>query len=183
MNKYDKPIEELRVADFQRDQRMKQYVDQGEAVTKELERVRAQTQGFLEQQQEAKRYFRVLDAFQARQEKQQTEVSEMQRLAEDRLRRQWEEWQQERDKQIKKQEALIEERWRRQETLNDDSRRRFEALPPVLELHQRHLDALWDIRRNDATSMLKAAQNVYDAIVAPVDEQLAALRGDKSVKK
>ena len=179
VSKYEKPIEELRISDFQREQRMKQYLDQGEAVAKELERVRAQTQGFLEQQQEVKRYLRVLDAFQARQEKQQTEVSEMQRLAEERLRRQWEEWQTARDKQLKKQEALIEERWRRQESLNDDFRRRFDALTPVLELHQRQLETLWNTRLGDATTMLKAAQNIYDALIAPIDDQLATLRGDK----
>ena len=110
--KYAKQIEELRVSDFQREQKMKQYLDQAEQVAQELERVRAQAQGFLEQQQLAKRALEKLERFQARMEKRQNEVAEMQRLAEDRVKRQWEEWQGEQDKQQKKREVLVEERWR-----------------------------------------------------------------------
>jgi hypothetical protein len=178
-DKYDKPIEELRVSDFQREQKMKQYLDQGEAVAKELERIREQTQGFLEQQQMVKRSLRSLDPFAARLEKRQNEVTEMQRLAEERLRKQWEEWEVDQVQQRKKWETLIEERWRRQETINDDLKKRLDVIPPVLELHQTQLNALWDVRRDDATQLLAAAQSVYDAIIAPVDGQLALLRGEK----
>lgn len=55
VRKYEKPIEELRVADFQREQKMRQYLDQGEVVVQELDRVRQQTTGFLEQQQAVRR--------------------------------------------------------------------------------------------------------------------------------
>lgn len=182
-NKYDKPIEELRVSDFQREQKMKQYLDQGEAVAKELERVREQAQGFIEQQQAAKRYLRNLDTFQVRIEKRQTEVSEMQRLAEERLRKQWEEWEQDQSQQRKKWETLVDERWKRQETWNDETKKRVDVIPPVLEQHAAQLKALWESRREDATSVLAAAQIVYDAILAPVDDQLAILRGEKPSNK
>ena len=178
--KYEKPIEELRISDFQREQKVKQYLDQGEMVTQELERVRAQTQGFIDQQQQVKRYLTRLDPFQVRMEKRQNEIAEMQRLADERTRRQWEEWQEERAKQQQKRDTLAHELRRRQEKINDDLLRRLNAIPPTLQLHQSQLDALWEIRRADATHLLKAAQNIYDAFVAPIDEQLSILRGDKS---
>ena len=83
-------MEELRISDFQREQKMQMYMDQGEQVTLEMERMRVQTQGFIEQQQQVKRSLEKLESFQTRIEKRQNEVAEMQRVAEDRLKRQWE---------------------------------------------------------------------------------------------
>jgi hypothetical protein len=174
--KYEKPIEELRISDFQREQKMKQYLDQGEQVTREMERIRTQTQGFLEQQQLVRRALERMESFQARLEKRQNEVAEMQRVAEDRLRRQWEEWQDEQDKQQKKRHVIIEERWRGQSQTNDGHLKRLNALQLASELHRDQLDTLWETRRSDATNLLKAAQDIYEALVGPIDEQLAPLR-------
>jgi chromosome segregation ATPase len=181
--KYEKPIEELRASDFQREQKMKQYLGQGEAVNIELERVREQTIGFVEQQQEVKRYLKRLDSFQARHEKRQNEVTEMQRVAEERLRRQWDEWREEQAKFLRKGDVVARERWQRQDKTNDELEKRIRVFPPVLELHQQQLEALWDIRRDDATQILKAAQDVYDGILAPIDEQVAVLRGEPVAKR
>ena len=176
MKKLEKPIAELRISDFQREQKMKQYLDQGEQVAREMERIRAQTQGFLEQQQLVKRALERMELFQARLEKRQNEVAEMQRVAEDRLRRQWEEWQDEQDKQQKKRNVIIEERWRGQSQTNDEHLKRLNALRLASELHRNQLDTLWEARRSDATNLLKAAQDIYEALVGPIDEQLAPLR-------
>jgi len=177
--KYEKPIEELRISDFQREQKMKQYLDQGEQVAREMERIRAQTQGFLEQQQLVKRALEKLERFQARLEKRQNEVAEMQRVSEDRLRRQWEEWQDEQDKQQKKRDVITEERWRQQGQTNDEHLKRLNALHSAAELHRAQLDTLWETRRSDATNLLQSAQDIYEALVGPIDEQLTALRNEQ----
>jgi chromosome segregation ATPase len=177
--KYEEPIEELRISDFQREQKMKQYLDQGAAVTKELERVRSQTQGFIDQQQQVKRSLRSLDVFQARLEKRQNEITEMQRLADERIRRQWEEWTEAQAQQQKKRDTLTGELRRRQDGINDDLLKRFPPLVQVIQRHQSQLDMLWETRRADATHLLEAAQNIYDALVAPIDEQLSLLRGEE----
>ena len=177
--KYEGPIEDLRISDFQREQKMKQYLDQGEAVAKELERVRTQTQGFIDQQQQVKRSLRSLDVFQARLEKRQNEITEMQRLADERTGRQWQEWKEARAQQQKKRDTLTGELRRRQEALNDDLQKRFKPLVQVQQLHQGQLDTLWEIRRTDATHLLEAAQNIYDALAAPIDEQLSILRSEQ----
>jgi chromosome segregation ATPase len=181
--KYEKPVEELRASDFQREQKMKQYLDHGEAVGKELERVRGQTTGFIEQQQEVKRYLKRLDSFQARHDKRQNEVTEMQRVAEERLRRQWEEWSEEQVKFLKKGEVVARERWQRQDKTNDDLDKRIRVFPPVLALYQQQFEALWNTRREDATEWLGAAQNFYDALIAPIDEQVAILRGEPAPRR
>jgi len=177
--KYEKPIEELRISDFQREQKMKQYLDQGEQVAREMERIRTQTQGFLEQQQLVKRALEKLERFQARLEKRQNEVAEMQRVSEDRLRRQWEEWQDEQDKQQKKRDVVTGERWRQQGQTNDEHSKRLNALRSAADLHRAQLDTLWETRRSDATNLLQAAQDIYEALVGPIDEQLTALRSEQ----
>jgi len=177
--KYEKPIEELRISDFQREQKMKQYLDQGEQVAQKMEQIRAQTQGFIEQQQLVKRALSALEKFKVRIEKRQDEMAERQRLAEERVRQQWEEWQTARLKAQKKQEVLVEERRRQQEQTNAEHLKRLEALLPITNLHRTQLNALWEARRAEATSLLKAVQDVHEALIAPIDEQLAVLRSEQ----
>jgi len=176
--KWEKPIEELRISDFQREQKMKQYLDQGEQVAREMERIRAQTQGFVEQQQLVKRALERLEGFQARMEKRQNEVAEMQRLAEDRVKRQWEEWQEEQAKQQKKRDIIVEERWRRQEQTNAQHLGRLDTLRSAVALHRSQVDTLWEARRADATHALKVVQDEYEALIAQADAQLSILRSE-----
>jgi chromosome segregation ATPase len=177
--KYEKPIEELRISDFQREQKMKQYLNQAEQVAEEMERIRTQTQGFLEHQQMVKRALKKLEGFQARLEKRQNEVAEMQRVASDRIKRQWEEWEEEQARQKKKQDVVTEERWRQQAQTNDTHMKHLKALQSTTGLHHNQLDTLWETRRADATDVLKAVQDLYENLMAPIDEQLAILRGEQ----
>ena len=177
--KYEQSIEELRVSDFQREQKMRQYMDQGEQVARAMDKVRAQTQSFVEQQQELKRALSALEKFRDRIERRQDEMTERQRLADEQMQRRWEEWQAERSKERKKREVIIEERWRQQEQANEDRLKRLDTLRAISELHRAQLDALWESLRTDATGLLKAAQDLYEAMTTPINEQLAALRGEQ----
>lgn len=177
--KYEKPIEDLRIADFQREQKMKQYLDQGEQVAQAMEKVQAQTQDFVEQQQRVKRALAALEKFKDRIERRQDEMAERQRLTEEQSQRRWEEWQAARSKERKKRDVIAEERWQQQKQVNDEHLKRIDALTPIVELHRDQLEALWLGLRADATSLLKAAQDVYETLTAPVDEQLAVLRREQ----
>jgi chromosome segregation ATPase len=174
----EKPIEELRVSDFQREQKMKQYLDQGEQVAKELERVRTQTHGFIEQQQQVKRALDKLQSFQARMEKRQNEVSEMQRVAENRFKRQWEEWQDGQEKQQKKRDVITEEHRRKQEQVNTGHEKHLGALQAATDLHRSQLDALWEAHRASVMRALEVSRGEYETIASLIDEQLSSLRGE-----
>lgn len=179
VKKHEKPIEELRVSDFQREQKMKQYLDQGEQVAQAMERIRTQTQGFLEQQQLVKRALEKLEHFQARLEKRQNEVAEMQRLAEDRVKRQWEEWQEGQDKQQKKRDVLVEERWRQQGQTNTEHLKRLDALQSAADMVRAQLDTLWEARRTDVIHALQFIKDEYEALASQVNTQLSILRGEQ----
>ena len=180
--KFEKPIEELRISDFQREQKMKRYVDQAEHVAREMERIREQTQGFIQQQQLVRQAQDKLERFQARIEKRQNEVAEMQRVAEDRIKRQWEEWQDKQDKQQKKRDVITEERWREQGRTNDVHLKHLESLQAKADMHRDQLDTLWELRRSHTTSLLKSAQEEYEAATRLIDEQLSTLHSKQQGK-
>jgi hypothetical protein len=116
-----------------------------------------------------------LERFQARLEKRQNEVAEMQRVAEDRIKRQWEEWQDKQDKQQKKRDVITEERWREQGRTNDTHLKRLDALRSEADMHRGQLDTLWELRRSDTVSLLKSTQEKYEAETRLIDEQMSTL--------
>lgn len=176
--KLEKPIEELRISDFEREQRMQAYVDQAQEVAEELERIREQTHGFIERREEVKRALKALEKFRTRIERRQDEMSERQRIAEERVEREWEEWQSGQARQLQKREIVIEQRWQAQEDTNREQMTRLESLESAAKLHREQLGSLWETQRADAYALLNAAQDLYEELVAPIDEQLGHLEGD-----
>jgi uncharacterized protein YoxC len=174
----EKPIEELRVSDFQREQKVRAYLGQAQEVAEELERIREQTHGFLERREQVKRALNALEKFKTRIERRQDERAERQRVARERVDREWEEWQAERVKEIKKREIVIEQRWQSQEEVDRKQQNRLGVLEETTKLHQGQLGSLWEIQRSDANAVLSSAQDLYERLIAPIDEKLAVLRGE-----
>lgn len=155
---YEPRIEELRVADFQREQRVKQYIEQAAQVDTELGRLVEQTQKYALLYNQNKQALDGLDAFQVRLEKRQNEIGEMQRLTEERLRRQWEEWQATFARDWQKRLVAEEDRWRRQDLSNQKSTEHFADLDEQTEMYYREIVALWEEMRAALDRWGKAIQ-------------------------
>ncbi|MEA3341092.1 MAG: hypothetical protein U9R15_14100 [Chloroflexota bacterium] len=179
IKEFEKPIEEMRVAEFRREQAVKKYMDQGERVQQELEKWRSQTQRFIEQYQLTKRGLGKLESFQARQEKRQNEVAEMQRLAEDRVKRQWEEWQTEQDKDRKKRQVVVDEQWKIQKKLNQETGQQFKPLETQIEIQQTLLETLIDFRRMKPHRDLEVAQDEVERTEQEFTQMREILRGEQ----
>nr|HID13798.1 hypothetical protein [Anaerolineae bacterium] len=176
---FQKTLEEVRVAEFRREQAVKKYIDQAEQVRQEMENWRAQTQRFVEQYQRNKRALENLEGFQARMEKRQNEVAEMQRLAEDRLKRQWEEWQAARDKELKKRQLMLDEQWRGQEQKNQEYSNWLERLEGQASVQQACIERLLEARRADAHRMLEIARDTVERTEQMLAEGRSAMRGEQ----
>jgi len=176
IKEFEKVVEELRVADFRRNQAVKKWEGQVEAIREEFERLLAERQQFIQEHQEVKRALERLETFQSRLETRQNEVAEMQRMAEERLKRQWEEWQAAREKERRHWELSHEERWKQQERTNEALNQQVETALKVLRLHHTQFSALWEGRRADASRLLKAAQEAYEALTSEAEEYLSTLR-------
>jgi chromosome segregation ATPase len=155
---YDPRIEELRVADFQREQRVKQYMEQGARVDVEVTRLVEQTQKYALLYNQNKQALDGLDAFQVRLEKRQNEIAEMQRLTEERLRRQWEEWQMTFARDWQKRLVAEEDRWRRQDIANQKVTDHFVGIDEQVEIYYREIVALWEELRAAVDRWGKAIQ-------------------------
>jgi len=173
---YDPRIEELRVADFQREQRVKQYTDQADQVNNEVTRLVEQTQKYALLYNQNKQALEALDAFQARLEKRQNEIAEMQRLTEERLRRQWEEWQSTFARDWQKRQVSEEDRWRRQDLFNQKATEHLASLDEQTEIYYREIVALWEEARAAADRWLHAIQETVVADQELPAQQLKELR-------
>ncbi|MBN1246827.1 MAG: hypothetical protein JXC32_04175 [Anaerolineae bacterium] len=141
---YDPKIEELRIADFQREQRVKKYLEQAAQVNEEVQRLVEQTQRYALLYNQNRQALEGLTAFEDRLEKRQNEIAEMQRLTEERLLRQWDEWQADFARDWQKRAVAEEDRWRRQDLSNQKSAEHFAELDEELALHFQELMTLWD---------------------------------------
>ncbi len=173
---YETRIEELRIADFQREQRVKQYTEQAAHVDVELGRLVEQTQKYALLYNQNKQALDGLDAFQVRLEKRQNEIAEMQRLTEERLRRQWEEWQATFARDWQKRLVAEEDRWRRQDLANQKSTEHFANLDEQAEMYYREIVTLWEELRATLDRWGKAIQETLTANQELPVQQLKALR-------
>ncbi len=164
IGEFEQVIEELRVADFRRNQAMKKWEGQADEVHREMERLRAERQQFIQEHQNVKRALERLDAFQTRLEARLNEVAEMQRMAEDRLKRQWEEWQAAQEKERRRQELTVEERWRQQERTNQENTARLEDLVRRLSAHWEHIQATEDLLLAHAEALMETAHSQVENI-------------------
>lgn len=141
---YDPKIEELRIADFQREQRVKRYLEQAAQVDEEVQRLVEQTQRYALLYNQNRQALEGLAAFEDRLEKRQNEIAEMQRLTEERLLRQWDEWQATFARDWQKRAVAEEDRWRRQDLSNQKAAEHLAEIDAELSLHFQELMSLWD---------------------------------------
>lgn len=172
----EKVLEELRVADFRRNQDVKKWAGQAEEVRQELQQMRDERAQLLMAHHNAQEAIKRLETFRSKIEVHQNEVAEAQRLAEDRLRRQWEDWQAQQEKERRNWEVGAEEHWREQQRTGDALRRRLDAVAVALRLYQTQLDALWEARRAEADRAFKTAKDEFETLIAEINEQLSELR-------
>jgi chromosome segregation ATPase len=159
IKEFGKVTEELRVADFRREQQAKKWAGQAEESRQEMERLQRDKGQLLEQQQRAERAVGTLETFRERLEARLNEVAEMQRLAEDRLKRQWEEWQAAQEKDRRREELGFEEEKKRQERVNKDHDARLSTLQDKAAGLQKQLLALMEGLSAEAHGVIGALQD------------------------
>jgi len=156
---YAPRIEELRIADFQREQRVKQYLEQAAQVNEEVTRLVEQTQRYALLYNQNRQALEGLEAFQARLEKRQNEIAEMQRLTDERLRRQWEEWQTIFARDWQKRQVTEEDRWRRQDINNQKLTEHLAEIDEQTEYYYTEIVALWEEMQNVLDRWRKSIQD------------------------
>jgi len=137
-----KVIKELREAHSRHEQQVKKWDKQAGEVRREVEQLREQRERLLQQYQRARQAVQNLEAFQERLKTLQKEVAEIQRLAEDRLKKDWAAWQAAMDKRQQQWEKAVEADWERQKKINEEHDGRLKALEECVPVYREQIEAL-----------------------------------------
>jgi hypothetical protein len=112
-----------------------------------------------------------IKGLQTRIEGRQAEVAEMQRIAEERMKKQVEEWQTDQEKRWKRQTLTWFEQWQEHDRLHESWEARLEKVEQILPDHARQFKVVWDGLEEISKVSLSAARQVVEA------EQLVLEKG------
>ena len=166
----DKAFEEMRLNDFRRAQEMKAFTEE---VNKAIAPIPDHVAGYQRMQEMAMANHRSLEeikGFQTRVESRQAEVAEMQRIAEDRLKKQVEEWQTDQEKRWKRQTLTWFEQWQEHDRLHESWEARLERVEQKLPEHERQFKVVWDGLEEISKVSLSAARQVVETQQAVLEK-------------
>jgi len=170
----DKVVEEMRRNDFQRSQEMKGFVEDVEKLVNPLPDFIATSQSNLQRIQELtvanQHSLDEIQGFQNRIEKRQAEVSEIQRISEERIKKQVEEWQAEQEKRWKRQTLIWTEQWQEHDRLHGTWDTRVEQLELASADYTRQLKVVWDGLDDFIKVYLSAARQVVETQQATLEK-------------
>ena len=167
MQDQDKAFEELRLNDFNRTQEMRTFSDEVNKIINPIPEYLTRFQADSHRMQELaianQRSLDEIRNFQARIETRQAELAEMQRLNEERIKKQVEGWQTEQEKRWKRENTVRDEKWQEHDRLHGTWETRLETVEHHVLDFQRQSKALWDGVEEMAKVYLAAARQVVEA--------------------
>ncbi|MBX7234739.1 MAG: hypothetical protein K1X65_10165 [Caldilineales bacterium] len=157
-------IESLKLADVDRQRQMKEWAAAFEANKAVVEEQRLRLQDYAVTNDEVKRGAATLTRFQEQIQREQAQVAELQRLAEERHRKQLDVFVADHEKRMQKQALEWEYQRDQQEKVNTDLRDRFPAIVQQLGFHDKLLQFFWRYVDAQGQTQLTAAQKWLDEV-------------------
>ncbi len=157
-------VESLKLADADRQRQMREWADAFEAQKTVFEEQRKRLLEYTTTNEEARRSIGAIEKFQEQIQREQGQVAELQRLAEERQRKELATFLADHDKRMKKQALEWEYRWDQQSKANTDFKDRF---PPILEQIAFHNDLIqffWRYVDAQGHTQLVASQKWLDEV-------------------
>jgi hypothetical protein len=130
---------------------MAEWIDTLEAQSKQMKAFTAQMQEYTETFREDRQVVGNVERFQEMIKREQTQVSELQRLAEERQKRQLEQWQEESEKRWRKELLRWDHQWGEQAKRNQDVSDQFLDAGARLAQHRAEIDAAWKFLESQVT--------------------------------
>jgi hypothetical protein len=162
-------LEAQRISDAERTRQLSQwqqeFAGQREVIEKQNQRLR----DFDQRYEAAGRALKALEEFQSAVVKDQKQLSELQRLAEERQRKELAEWQGENEQRWKKETLRWEYQAQEQQKTNHKILDRFGPLERSAALLARDLEALWRLHELLGERQIDGAQRLLDTIGAALD--------------
>lgn len=164
-------LEGQRVADVERTRQMTvweaEFLQQREQIEKQAVRMRE----FAAQYEAAGRAIKTLEEFQAVMIRDQRQISELQRLAEERQRKELAEWQAENEQRWKKETLRWDYTLQEQQKTNQKLADRFPPTEKSVALLQREIETLWKLQEQLGSRQLREAQQLLDLIGKALEDR------------
>jgi DNA repair exonuclease SbcCD ATPase subunit len=164
-------VDEARTAEAQHQKQLSDFHQRLKEVDQLVEDWRAQKQLFDQQYQRGRQVVDKLEALQTQLTNRQNEVAEMQRLAEDRVKRQWEEWKLSTQELLRSHEASVEEQYRIHDRRNQEVKDELARLVETVEAHNELMSLLIERQR----AQIEHASETAD-LLSRADRLLASSR-------
>ena len=161
-------IEAQKLADVERNRQMgfweQEFGEQKTLTDKQAVRFRE----FEARHEQAARALKGIEEFQALLVRDQKQVAELQRLAEERQRKELTDWQGENEQRWKKESLRWDYSIQEQQKVNQKLGERFPPVERQLALLLREIEALWRLQETLGTTQIQSSQRTSDAIGAAI---------------
>ena len=152
-------IEAQQLAEQHRQQQMAEWTTEAAAQRKRMEEYAVRMRAIAEQHELNKQALAALKQLEERLKREQNQVVELQRLAEERLRREWVEWQAEKEKYWERIEFQHDRRWKEQNRYDEEQDNQMESLEKAIAEQRAQLEILQRIQEECAYHRVSEAQN------------------------
>jgi DNA repair exonuclease SbcCD ATPase subunit len=164
-------IEAQKLGEVERGRQMEQweaaFIEQKKAIESQIVRMRE----FAAQYEASQRALKSLEEFQGQILRGQKQVSELQRLAEERQRKELAAWQAENEQRWKKELLRWEYATQEQQKATAKIVERFPPIEKATALIQRDLEALWKLQALLGSQQMQSIQKLLDVLGHGVDER------------
>ncbi len=167
-------IDQMRLADVERQREMTRWQDEFSAQRTTIEQQREAMLAFAEQLEVSKRAVASIEGFQDGIRREMNQVSEIQRLAEERQRKEMENWQAENEKRWKRQVLQWEHEVQEQDKINRQLASRFPPLEERQRTHEGQIQRLWRLHETEGLARLAEAQRWLGQLEEAVKERAKA---------
>ncbi len=166
----DKPVEEVRLAQFRLSQEMRAFTEE---VNKAIAPIPDHIAGYQRVQEVAMTNQRSLEeirVFEARIETRQAELTEKQRMAEDRAKKILDEWLTEQEKRWQRQTLALAEQRQEHDRVHQPIETRLEELEETVSTHPPQFKAIWDTVEEMAKVHIIVARQVAEGQQAALEK-------------
>ncbi len=169
-------MESQRVAHERRKREMTQWREEVEAHRQDVSNLSDRMQEFNEAAEAGRQTMVMLETFQEQLRRDQNQIAELQRLAEERQRKELEAWQGDDEKRWKKHELQWEHQWKEQYQRHNELMTRLAALEDEINALQQQLGGLWRLREVENAHRLAELQRWQGEFEKAVGEREKLMR-------
>jgi hypothetical protein len=169
-------LEEMQISEQQRQRMAKEWEELEEAREQRMHEFGEEMRLYHQEYAKIKSALATLESLGERLQREQHEVAELQRLAEERLRTKVDEWDAQSEKRWQREKLLWEQEWRDHDRRNAEEQERLSIVDERSEINEEQIVHLWDVIAEDMRHQMQAIQNR----VIRTSEHIETHRGRKS---